>query len=129
MQEDHVWISFEEFKTWGYYNGFAYDDISDDEITQVLENDRFIVESVNLNKGWQTQVNNIETHIHRIAKLTQEIGILGIKKEYSISMTVSFNGFFSRFYFNAFKCPSLICDGHHRIRALQYLGYDSFLLC
>src|SRR3989338_1563086 len=131
MEETDIWLSFELFKNWEYYNGYAYDEISDDDITFVLKDphQRQIVDNFNLKRGWQSELyeGKEETHVHRIAKLTQVIGIYGINSQDFINIYVSFYGkVFGNIYSRVFNCPSLICDGHHRIRALQYLGYDSF---
>lgn len=73
-QDEIIWLSFELFKNWPYFNGYAYDQITDDEITYILKNgdEREIIDQVNLKRGWQSSmINDKERHIHRIAVKTR----------------------------------------------------------
>ncbi len=100
-------------------SNFIYDYITDQDITNELNND---LSSVDLSKGWESEshhsgnnTNNI--HTKRIAKL-----VLSLKNNEAlkpISFWISEESY-------QHDCYNFIEDGNHRIRALQYLKYTHF---
>lgn len=110
-------IPFRLFYKWKYYTGFAYDSITDKEITNGFS----YIKYCDIEKDWQEDNNLCKTdkvptelkHATRIAAL-----VLEIEKGKGI-YPISFDTY-------ANKSPSGIYDGNHRIRALQYIKSEYF---
>jgi hypothetical protein len=123
---DFYWILFKPIREWKEGNpypelwpcGFAWDWCSNDDIKNALLTN---IERQDLNKDWQDCIKETDReteedfkkfHIERIALLAQlilegnEIELIGMEL-----MSIEYD---------------IISDGNHRIRALEYLGYDAF---
>lgn len=109
---------------WEYpiWKGYQYDNITDTEIEKVLSNYQNILLKINPNLDWEDDYYLRECldipdelkHAARIAKLVQVI-LIGNKVT---PITID--------TFSVDNCKNCIPNGHHRIRALQYLKYDRF---
>ena len=100
---------------------FVYDYISDNEIRDAL---RLDLSKIDISKDWVYSSKNYEDaytnkdkHVLRIAKLIKEIQ--------SGNPITPISMFFDERSF-AHDIKNYVEDGNHRIRALQYLGYDYF---
>lgn len=98
---------------------FIYDYIKDEEIEKELESD---LSNVDLSKSWESDTfhsgdNKDNIHTKRIAKLVQSLQ--NNEPLRPISFWISENSYMH-------DCYNFIEDGNHRLRALQYLGYDYF---
>jgi hypothetical protein len=110
-------IPFRLFYKWECYTGFAYDGITDEEITNGFS----YIKYCDIEREWQEDTNLYETdkvpielkHATRIAALVLEI------EEGKGIDPVYFDTY-------AHKSPSGISDGNHRIRALQYIKSEYF---
>lgn len=120
--DEAVWLLFQslEESNLEFIPGFAYDCISDNEIEVLLSEDLNIVD---INLGWESDLNfsrnksvpDDKKHAMRIAKI-----VSGILDGSFICEPVHFDTE------AALTSSSFIVDGHHRIRALQFLGFDGF---
>lgn len=108
-----------------FSNNFVYDYITDDDITKSLNLD---LSGVDITKDWASvpvggkyeyehAKTNKDRHTHRIAKLVNEI-------KSGTPITPISLCFDEQSYMH--DIPNYIEDGNHRIRALQYLGYEYF---
>jgi hypothetical protein len=112
-----VLLSFKRLEQWKYpaFPGFQYDFIPDAMITWALTWSR--LDQVDLSIGWEDDIflYNEESlsgelkHALRVARLVKHIREGGTV--YPVELDT----------FNVNNCCSCISDGHHRIRALQYL--------
>lgn len=107
----YSWVSFEKFQQTDWFQGFAYDEISDKEIDNAEPDP-------NIHQEWQDLYENQnwnEFHARRIKALAQII-----QNGQKIDPVIIDIGGLER---------SGIIDGHHRIRALQYLNFKVFPVC
>ena len=114
------WISFEKIKNWTHpvRKGFQYDSISNELIVMALAHP--YLNKIDISIDWeddhalreQKDIHEELKHPLRIAKLIEHIRNDGGINPVDLDT-----------YSN---CCSCICNGHHRIRALQFLGYDCF---
>ena len=115
-------IGFEKIYNWDclLFTGFQYDDISDKMIEEALLYNKF--DKIDISKGWEdddfleadTSISDDIKHAIRVAALVMHIRDGGGVNPVNLD-TFTMN-----------VCRSCISDGHHRIRALQYLGYTHF---
>lgn len=116
------WVKFDNMLNWDYpiMSGYQYDDITDDDITSAL-NDQLLT-NIDPQIDWEDDEYLDETidipdelkHSYRVAAIVKDI--LKSNKINPISIDTA----------AVHKCCSCITNGHHRIRALQYLKYDGF---
>lgn len=114
------WLHFEKMKEWdsAVLPFFQYDAISDDLITQALQN-QAVLQHVNPTLDWEDDhwltacatVSDEHKHAYRVAALVQAFRN-GQPMHSSIHLDT----------FNLGCCGCGVSNGHHRIRALQYLG-------
>jgi hypothetical protein len=115
------WLTLSKISQWAenVITGFQYENLSDSDIKQALEH-RAVIGRIDTSVDWEDDmylryteaIPDSEKHVHRIAAIVQDI--LTHKLQSAIELdTFSLN-----------KCCSGIPNGHHRIRALQYLGMD-----
>lgn len=103
------------------FNGFQYDSITDEDIKYCLNLD--FLDKINIDIDWEDDYFLYNTnivpeslkHAVRIAKIVQCI----LNGNFLMN-PVSFDTF------SEYNCLSCINNGHHRIRALQFLGYEGF---
>ncbi|WP_199438674.1 hypothetical protein [Vibrio owensii] len=116
-------VEFLAFSAFSKYKfsipGFAYDHINNDIIEKALQSEEF--ENVNINCGWEQ-----DTYLLNASHLDDEFKhALRIAKIINLILDGTFK--FTPVNFDTHyieKCMSGISDGHHRIRALRYLGYS-----
>lgn len=94
------------------FGSFEYDYISDDEIKESILSGR--PKKIDLNKTWMTKKATKQIHIDRVAAVVLLVDS-GIEFD-PVEMEVS------PYNFNL----SFVVDGHHRIRAYQYLKLKGF---
>lgn len=117
--EDLCWIDLKRLEEWDWPEraGFAYDEIKDEEIIAYLVSDKSQLD-VDISIEWQDDKESLKRnewktfHAKRIAALVREM------TEGKPIKPVELDTFAN------VRCPSCIVDGHHRIRALQYLGFE-----
>ncbi len=120
MFNDEICIKNKNKEVLCLYNNFYYNFVKDSDIKKALTKD---LSKININKDWSQDMKtilayeNINIHVLRIAKLVIEI-------KNNISITPVLMWFDDRSFI--YSIPSYIEDGNHRIRALQFLGYDCF---
>jgi hypothetical protein len=103
-------------------NKFHYDYIKDQQIENSLTKN---LDKINIDKDWTNYLDKDEIfsgdrpdkHVLRIAKLVKEL-----KNNKPLKPVLMF---FDDRYFQ-YGIPNFIEDGSHRIRALQFLNYDTF---
>ena len=103
------------------YPGYQYDSISDAVIADALV-DTQVINNIDTGIDWQddrwlsvlTTVPESRKHAYRVAALVRELQ-LGGKLKSAISLDT----------FSNVHCCNSISDGHHRVRALQYLDMAS----
>jgi hypothetical protein len=115
-------ISFKRINTWeaASLRGFQYDNVTDNMIKKALKYPK--LDNIDCNIDWEDDeflqnddsVKDTLKHAIRVAKLIQIISAGGGV----IPITID--------TFCADYCCSCVSNGHHRIRALQYLGYTHF---
>ena len=123
---DHIeFISFKKIEKWDKYSGFVYDFITDEQIefsTEILKRYPAIKNKLNIGVNWLDDpymevVNDLELftlHAWRISLL------IDIAKKEQLTPVV-----FDTIS-NVVNVYSGVLDGHHRIRALQYLNRPVF---
>lgn len=114
------WLAFDRFAEWDFlvWTGFAYDAISDEAIAAALA-DTAHLDQVDTALDWEDDqwlaacpaIPEADKHAYRIAALVRQF-----RSGQLMTNTISVDTF------AAGRCPSAVCNGHHRIRALQYLG-------
>ena len=109
-------ISFRLLYKSPYFYGFAYDYISDEEIEESFQ----YIQFVNIEIEWQDDYElsnnkNIPDKLKHAIRVAKLVDIIRNNKGID---AVSFDTYS--------KGLSFISDGHHRIRALQYLQYEYF---
>jgi hypothetical protein len=121
--KEAVFVKFKDLLNWDFITlkGFQYDSVTNNDIALCLNNPD--LNKINISLDWEDDqylfnakhIENNLKHAMRIAALIVEFN----KPDSSIEPvdidTVSVN-----------QCLSAITNGHHRIRALQYLGYNGF---
>lgn len=119
--EEVNFLSLEKMRTWDYpvFRAFQYDDVSDEQISAALKD----IESIKLvdplidweDDDYLSKNNIIEEnlkHAYRVASIVLSIKDKGILSAIEID-TYSCN-----------KCGFCIPNGHHRIRAFEFMGID-----
>jgi hypothetical protein len=114
------WLNFEKVKTWSVtpLPFFQYDPIPDELIAQALA-DTAVLAQVDTQIDWEDDrwlrqcrdVPDEHKHAYRVAALVKEL-LTGSRLRHAIMMDTFLLG----------QCGCGIGNGHHRIRALQYLG-------
>jgi hypothetical protein len=114
------WLAFDKIEDWDYavILGFQYDEVPDEDIAAALS-DVSHLDQVNTYKDWEDDswlhgnktIPEHKKHAYRVAALVRELQLGGRLKN-SISLDTYAVG----------QCRSCICNGHHRIRAMQYMG-------
>jgi hypothetical protein len=122
------WLTLDKICEWegALFPGFQYDSITDEEITNALSDD--YIAKVDPNLDWENDselylnesIPEEFKHVYRVAALVRDFK-KGNLMRYSIELDT----------YTMYNCRSCIPNGHHRIRALQYLGLLSapFGLC
>lgn len=119
--EDLDWIYFDKIASWDFpiYTGFAYDEITDEEINKALE--QLSQHSIDVDQDWEDDIylHNLDIepklkHALRIAKLVELIKLGQPIRPVTLDTIHRYN------------CGSCISNGNHRIRAIQYCGFDKF---
>jgi hypothetical protein len=121
---DVFYVKFKHIEKWDYsiWKGFQYDYISDEMITNALNYSN--LDNIDLNIDWEddyllqndNSISDEFKHAIRIAGLVKKIQSNGIEIIQPIIIDT----------FTVETCCSCIYNGHHRIKALQYLKYDRF---
>jgi hypothetical protein len=116
------WLTLSKIEQWKHlvFLGFQYDDVTDDEIFAAL-NDQSRLACVDCHVEWQDDgwlageatIPNERKHAYRVASIVRALDSGNVLLK-AISLDT----------FSAGRCRSAVGDGHHRIRALQYLGLD-----
>lgn len=112
------WLDINKVGNWpsAFFNGFQYDDITDEQITIALADPALV--NVDVLSEWEDDdwLRDHQTipedmkHAYRVAAL-----VVTLRNGDGIRNAIQIDTFaFSR-------CRSGVYDGHHRIRALQYL--------
>jgi hypothetical protein len=116
------WLTLSKIEQWDrlFFLGFQYDEIPNEVIAEALC-DPAKLAFVDCTVEWQEDrwlsaektIPDSKKHAYRIAAIVRalEAGD-GMQKAVTLDT------------FSAARCRSAISDGHHRIRALQYLGLD-----
>jgi hypothetical protein len=114
------WLNFEKLREWDFpaYVGFAYDWITDDDIRAALADEAHL-DHVDPAIDWEddrwlaacTDIAATMKHAYRVASLVRAFRA-GDRMHRTISVDTFTNG----------RCTGCIGNGHHRIRALQFLG-------
>ncbi|KWU26275.1 hypothetical protein [Burkholderia cenocepacia] len=114
------WLTFEKIRDWDFpvYSGFAYDWLSDDDIQAALADGPRLI-NVDPQIDWEddrwlsacTTIPEERKHAYRVAALVRAFSA-GEKMHRTINLDTFTNG----------RCTNCIANGHHRIRALQFLG-------
>lgn len=117
------WLQFDRISHWevSVLHGFQYDSITDTDIAEALQ-DRDRLMNVDCNIDWENdrwlarneEIQDSKKHAYRVASLIEAM-TSGRLLQKSINLDTYSNG----------SCCSCVCDGHHRIRALQYLGLQA----
>lgn len=113
------WLEFKKIALWEYpvFHGFAYDHIPDDKIKAAV--DHPLLEQVNVSLDWEDdeflvneqRIPEEDKHAFRVAALVKSFSS-GQPMQESIELDT----------FSIGQCASCVPNGHHRVRALQYLG-------
>ncbi|CAH6993054.1 hypothetical protein VCHA53O466_140160 [Vibrio chagasii] len=101
--------------------GFQYDYVTDADIEFCLQHP--LLDVIDINLDWEADdflaeseaISEDLKHALRIARLVKDI-----KAGDFVMNAVEFDTYVSD------RCKSCISNGHHRIRALQYLGFTGF---
>lgn len=117
------WLTFDAMQHWELpvLTGFQYDDVPDAHILEALA-DRPRLMRVDPARDWEddgwlaacTSIPNERKHAYRIARLVHEFQH-GQVMHHGIALDT----------FNAQRCRSAVGNGHHRVRALQFLGLSA----
>lgn len=117
-----VRLSFQALERWEYplHREFSYDYIGDSEIEAALASPE--LDAFQLSKSWVDRTDNHSTgadnpiHPLIIAKLVSEFRKGGNAHPIRIEAAEDIRS----------ECGFCVPDGHHRLRALQFLGRSSF---
>ncbi len=114
-------LKFAAFDEWDHslIQGFQYDSISDADIDVALL-DFEKVSLINSSLDWEDDAYLMQTcdipesqkHAYRVAAIVHSI------RRHGISSAIELDTYSSG------QCCSCVPNGHHRVRALQYLGID-----
>ena len=114
------WLDFQKIRDWDYlfFQGFQYDAISDELISAALA-DTANLTQVRPDIDWQCDswlaanktIPSEHKHAYRVASLVN-----AFRSGDLLTSGISLDTF------NVRQCLSCVSDGHHRVRALQYLG-------
>lgn len=116
------WLIFSKISKWAdlLLPGFQYDGVSDADITSALANSS-VITSIDTNLDWEDDeylsgtpdVAEDKKHAHRIAALVHEFRVCGNMRN-AVEIDT----------FRIDRCCSGVTNGHHRIRAMQFLGVE-----
>ena len=119
------WLNFSKISDWAEWTGFGlsgfqYNEVTDADITSALANSS-VIASIDTNLDWEDDeylsetpdVSEDKKHAHRIAALVRELRVGG-----NIRNAVEIDTFCMD------RCCSGVFNGHHRIRAMQFLGME-----
>lgn len=116
------WLKFKKIEDWEVLTllGFQYDSITDDQIARAI-GDLETLKNVDPSIDWEDDrwlsrcksVPDDQKHAYRVAALVKAFMSSSPMQE-SITLDTFSNG----------QCCSCVSNGHHRIRALQYLGME-----
>lgn len=114
------WLAINKIENWDFsvLLGFQYDDIPDEHIEDAL-NDSKLLPLVDAKKDWEDdhflaetpQIPDARKHAYRVAAIIDSIR-RGERISHAIELSTFANG----------NCVSCVTNGHHRIRAFQFLG-------
>lgn len=114
------WIDLTKMDEWDYpfFLGFQYDSITDEDIQAALLDFENLAQ-VNPNLDWEDDmwlakhsvIPENKKHSYRVAALVHQFKN-GKPMEHGINLDT----------FSVSNCLSCVTNGHHRIRAIQYLG-------
>lgn len=117
------WLNLTKLKEWDYpfFLGFAYDAVTDEDIEAALT-DVVNLPHVDVRLDWEddrwleqhTGIPASQKHAYRIAALVR-----AFREGDVMQRTIALDTF------TVGTCCSCVPNGHHRIRALQYLGVHS----
>jgi hypothetical protein len=115
------WLQFDKLKQWDYLvmPFFQYDDVPDAHIYEALQDPGLAHVDVQLDwedDQWLSAAGHIpeaRKHAYRVAALVQ-----AFQSGQPMSAAIELDTF------HVLRCGCSIGNGHHRIRALQYLGTD-----
>lgn len=125
-EDDIEYISFKKIKSWDKYCGFVYDYITDEQIDIAME---FLTDYPDIKNDIDISVNFLDdTFINKI-KDTQSL-IFAHSCRISMLVEIAKHQQLDPVLFDT-ECSvtdvySGVTDGHHRIRALQYLKREVF---
>lgn len=116
------WLRFDKIEDWEYVVllGFQYDDVSNEDIAAALLDTAHLAQ-VDTSKDWEDDrwlhasqsIPEAKKHAYRVAAIVRELQVGGAIKR-SISLDT----------FSVAECRSCVSNGHHRVRALQYMGLE-----
>jgi hypothetical protein len=114
------WLRFDKIEIWdfAFIAGFQYDKITDRLIAEALADEENVAQ-VDTSLDWEDDdwlrdlesVPDTRKHAYRVAALVRDFQSGAVMCD-AISMDT----------FTVSKCASCVTNGHHRVRALQYLG-------
>lgn len=114
------WLKFDKIEEWDHLviPGFQYDYITDEHIAAALE-DTEALSKVDTRIDWEDDrwlsqcmtIPDDRKHAYRVAAIVKQLENGG-KLTKGISLDTFANG----------QCCSCVNNGHHRVRALQYMG-------
>lgn len=113
-------VLFESLTHWDYilFHGFQYDGVTDALIEEAFEHPDLM--KVDPTIGWEDDIFLLNhsmrdelKHPMRIARIIE--CLLSGELLYPIEIDM----------FCVDKCLSCVTDGHHRVRSLQYMGFDA----
>ena len=117
------WLQFDKLKAWSYLTlpFFQYDAVTDAQISSALADTANLVQ-VDTALDWEddfwlarhTGIREADKHAYRVAALVAQMRA-GRVMESAICLDTFCNG----------QCGCCISNGHHRLRALQYLGLSA----
>lgn len=117
------WLKFSKMAAWDalVFMGFAYDEVTDDDIELALADTPHLLE-VDTQLQWEEDawlqecatIPESKKHAYRIAALVRDFQAGQLMKSAIELDTICLQ-----------RCPSGVSDGHHRIRALQFVGIQA----
>ncbi len=109
------WLDIRLMRDWPYpaWQGFQYDYIEDIQIAEALADDRIV--NVNASLDWEADHWLMESDIAEDKKHSYRVA--------AIILALMNGGYLSKIELDtyALNCCSCVPNGHHRVRALEYL--------
>lgn len=112
------WLNLKKLRDWDFciFPGFQYDDVSNELIEQALA-DTQLLNQVNPQLDWEddgvlmeAQMEGLLKHAYRVARIVSDIRSNGLQQTISLDTFV------------VSRCRACVFNGHHRLRALEFLG-------